>query len=47
MRAMLIAIQFIALLIAITILWFYPLTRARSEAIRRQLDQRRGELMHG
>jgi GPH family glycoside/pentoside/hexuronide:cation symporter len=43
MRAMLIAIPFVAIVIAIIILWFYPLTRSRSEAIRRQLDQRRQE----
>ena len=47
MRAMLIGIQFVALVIAISILWFYPLTRARSEAIRRQLDARRRELAEG
>jgi GPH family glycoside/pentoside/hexuronide:cation symporter len=47
MRAMLIGIQFVALVIAISILWFYPLTRSRSEAIRRQLDQRRRELAKG
>ena len=41
MRAMLIAIPFVAIIIAIIILWFYPLTRSRSEAIRRQLDERR------
>ena len=35
MRAMLIGIQFVALVIAIIILWFYPLTRSRSEATRR------------
>jgi glycoside/pentoside/hexuronide:cation symporter, GPH family len=47
MRAMLIGIQFVALVIAICILWFYPLTRSRSEAIRDQLDQRRRELAEG
>jgi glycoside/pentoside/hexuronide:cation symporter, GPH family len=47
MRAMLIGIQFVALVIAISILWFYPLTRSRSEAIRRQLDARRRELAKG
>jgi Na+/melibiose symporter-like transporter len=47
MRAMLIAIPFVALVIAIIILWFYPLTRSRSEATRRQLDQRRRELAQG
>ena len=47
MRAMLIGIQFVALVIAISILWFYPLTRSRSEAIRRQLDARRRELAEG
>ena len=40
MRAMLIGIQFVALVIAIIILWFYPLTRSRSEATRRVLDER-------
>jgi glycoside/pentoside/hexuronide:cation symporter, GPH family len=43
MRAMLIAIPFVAIVIAIIILWFYPLTRSRSEATRHQLDQRRQE----
>jgi glycoside/pentoside/hexuronide:cation symporter, GPH family len=47
MRAMLIGIQFVALIIAITILWFYPLTRSRSEATRRLLDQRRRDLAKG
>ena len=47
MRAMLIGIQFVALVIAIFVLWFYPLTRSRSEATRRQLDQRRRELGEG
>jgi GPH family glycoside/pentoside/hexuronide:cation symporter len=47
MRAMLIGIQFVALVIAIIILWFYPLTRSRSEATRRELDQRRRELAEG
>ena len=32
MPAMLIGIQFVALIIAIITLWFYPLTRSRSEA---------------
>ena len=41
MRAMLIGIQFVAILVAITIIWFYPLTRSRSEATRRLLDERR------
>ena len=41
MRAMLIGIQFVAILIAIIIIWFYPLTRSRSEATRRLLDERR------
>jgi glycoside/pentoside/hexuronide:cation symporter, GPH family len=41
MRAMLIGIQFVAVLVAIAIIWFYPLTRSRSEATRRLLDQRR------
>jgi GPH family glycoside/pentoside/hexuronide:cation symporter len=40
MRSMLIGIQFVALLIAISIIWFYPLTRSRSEATRRLLDER-------
>ncbi|HEY5705603.1 MAG TPA: MFS transporter [Terrimicrobiaceae bacterium] len=41
MRAMLIGIQFVAILVAIIIVWFYPLTRSRSEATRRQLEERR------
>jgi GPH family glycoside/pentoside/hexuronide:cation symporter len=41
MRAILIVVQFVAILAAITIIWFYPLTRSRSEATRRLLDQRR------
>jgi glycoside/pentoside/hexuronide:cation symporter, GPH family len=41
MRAMLIGIQFVAILIAIIIIWFYPLTRSRSEVTRRLLDERR------
>jgi Na+/melibiose symporter-like transporter len=40
MRAMLIGIQFVAILVAIIIIWFYPLTRSRSEATRRLLDER-------
>jgi glycoside/pentoside/hexuronide:cation symporter, GPH family len=47
MRAMLIGIQFVAIVIAIVILWFYPLTRSRSEAIRHLLDQRRRQLANG
>ena len=41
MRAMLIGIQFVALVAAIIIIWFYPLTRSRSEATRRLLDERK------
>jgi glycoside/pentoside/hexuronide:cation symporter, GPH family len=41
MRAMLIGIQFVAIVVAIIIIWFYPLTRARSEATRRLLDERK------
>ncbi len=41
MRIMLIGIQFVAILAAITILWFYPLTRSVSEATRRSLDERK------
>jgi GPH family glycoside/pentoside/hexuronide:cation symporter len=41
MRAMLIGIQFVAVLAAIIIIWFYPLTRSRSEATRRLLDERK------
>ena len=41
MRGMLIGIQFGAILVAIIIIWFYPLTRSRSEATRRLLDERR------
>jgi GPH family glycoside/pentoside/hexuronide:cation symporter len=40
MRAMLIGIQFVALVVAIAVIWFYPLTRSRSEATRRLLDER-------
>jgi GPH family glycoside/pentoside/hexuronide:cation symporter len=41
MRAMLIGIQFVAIVAAIIIIWFYPLTRSRSEATRRLLDERK------
>ena len=41
MRAMLIGIQFVAVLVAIIIIWFYPLTRSKSEATRRLLDERK------
>ena len=41
MRAILISVQFVAILAAITIICFYPLTRSRSEATRRLLDERR------
>ena len=41
MRIMLIGIQFVAILAAITIIWFYPLTRSVSEATRRSLDERK------
>jgi GPH family glycoside/pentoside/hexuronide:cation symporter len=41
MRAILIGVQFVAILAAITIICFYPLTRSRSEATRRLLDERR------
>ena len=47
MRAMLIGIQFVALVIAIIILWFYPLTRSRSEATRRVLDERTRQPANG
>ena len=40
MRTMLIGIQFVAVLVAIIIIWFYPLTRSKSEATRRLLDER-------
>jgi GPH family glycoside/pentoside/hexuronide:cation symporter len=40
MRAIL-CVQFVAILAAITIIWLYPLTRSRSEATRRLLDERR------
>ena len=40
MRAMLIGIQFVAILAAMIIIWFYPLTRSRSEATRRLLNER-------
>ena len=43
MRAMLIGIQAVALLAAILFIWGYPITRARSESIRRQLDERKRE----
>lgn len=38
MRIMLIGIQAAAIFAAISIIWFYPITRARSEETRRQLD---------
>jgi GPH family glycoside/pentoside/hexuronide:cation symporter len=41
MRAMLISIQFVAILVAIVIIWFYPLTRSISESTRRLLDERK------
>ena len=41
MRTMLIGIQFVAVLVAIIIIWFYPLTRSVSEATRRLLDERK------
>lgn len=41
MRAMLIGIQVLAVLLAVIIIWFYPLTRARSEETRRLLDARK------
>lgn len=44
MRAMLIGIQIAALFAAIVIIWFYPLTRARSEETRRILDARKAAL---
>ncbi len=40
MRSMLIGIQFVAVILAIIIIWFYPLTRARSDATRRLLNER-------
>ncbi|MGB9275021.1 MAG: MFS transporter, partial [Terrimicrobiaceae bacterium] len=40
MRAMLIGIQFVAILAAMIIIWSYPLTRSRSEATRRLLNER-------
>jgi glycoside/pentoside/hexuronide:cation symporter, GPH family len=40
MRWMLIGIQIAALAAAFSIIWFFPLTRARSEEIRRLLDER-------
>jgi GPH family glycoside/pentoside/hexuronide:cation symporter len=45
MRAMLIGIQFVAVLVAIIIIWFYPLTRSKSEATRRLLDERKGQIL--
>jgi len=44
MRNMLIVIQVVALLAAIVVIWFYPITRARSEETRRLLDARRNGL---
>lgn len=41
MRAMLIGIQMTAILAAIVVIWFYPITRARSEETRRLLDARK------
>jgi Na+/melibiose symporter-like transporter len=41
MRIMLIVIQLVALLAALTFIWFYPITRARSEETRRILDKRK------
>jgi glycoside/pentoside/hexuronide:cation symporter, GPH family len=46
MRAMLIGIQFVAILIAIIIIWFYPLTRSKSEATRRLLDERKRSMIN-
>lgn len=40
MRAMLIGIQIVAVAGAIFIIWFYPITRARSEETRRALDEK-------
>jgi GPH family glycoside/pentoside/hexuronide:cation symporter len=47
MRAMLIGIQFVAVIIAILIIWFYPITRSRSEATRRLLDERHRQTANG
>ena len=41
MRTMLIGIQLVAILAAIIIIWYYPLTRSRSEATRRLLEERK------
>ena len=41
MRWMLIGIQFVALAIAFVLIWFFPLTREKSEEIRRLLDERK------
>jgi hypothetical protein len=38
---MLIGIQFVAIVAAIVVIWFYPLTRSRSEVTRRLLDERK------
>jgi glycoside/pentoside/hexuronide:cation symporter, GPH family len=46
MRAMLIGIQFVAVLVAIIIIWFYPLTRSKSEATRRLLDERKRSMIN-
>lgn len=41
MRSMLIGIQVVALFAALVIIWFYPITRARSEETRRLLNARK------
>ena len=41
MRTMLIVIQMMALLAALAVIWFYPITRAKSAETRRLLDARR------
>jgi hypothetical protein len=41
MRAILIAIQLVAIIIAISFFFFFPLNRARSEEIRKKLEKKR------
>jgi len=47
MRWMLIGIQFLTLVVAIALLWGFPLTRAKSEEIRRLLDERKRSSAEG
>jgi GPH family glycoside/pentoside/hexuronide:cation symporter len=47
MRAMLIGIQAVAVAAAVAVMWKYPITRQRSEEIRRILDERRSNNQNG